>query len=50
MRDGHTDKHVPEMSEGPAENSFLQTAVYVTKDQLIVLKAPSNLIVITHEE
>lgn len=50
MRDAHTDKHVPEMSEGPAENSFLQTAGYVTTGQLIVLKAPSNLIVVMHEE
>jgi hypothetical protein len=50
MRDGHTDKHVPEMSEGPAENSFLQTAGYVTTGQLTVLKAPFNLTVIIREE
>jgi len=50
MRDGNTDKHVSEMSEAPAENSFLQTARHVTTGQLIVLKTLSNLIVIMQEE
>jgi hypothetical protein len=46
----HTYKHVPELTDGPADKSFLQTAGYVTTGQTILLKTPSNLIVIMHEE
>jgi hypothetical protein len=46
----HTYKHVPALTDGPAEQSFLQTAGYVTTGKIIVLKAPSNLMVIMQEE